>query len=272
MPTHATARTLLLASRPGVRVAAAALCAGLAFPAATVLALPTSTSRTEREPARLHRHTQAKRSPETQAVQAPVAPEPPPAPPQPDWPVNDKPSPASVIWDSRGLRIDASNSSLDQILKEVSTDTGAKVEGLHSDQRIFGSYGPGPARDVLSQLLDGTGYNVLMIGDQGQGTPRQIVLSIQPAGTASAPANNTRQSMSEEDYDAEQEIRQQEMEQQQQQLREQELQQMRQQAPQPNNGGFQPPMPPGQPPRTPQQIIQQMQLEQQQQQQNNQQR
>jgi hypothetical protein len=63
----------------------------------------------------------------------------------------------------------ATNSSLQQILSDVSTATGVKVEGTPGDQRVYGSYGPAPARDVLSQLLDGSGYNVLMIGDQGEG-------------------------------------------------------------------------------------------------------
>ena len=108
-------------------------------------------------------------------VPAPVVTPPPPEPPH--WPANDRPADASVTWDSHGLLITAQNSSLKQILDDVSAATGAKVEGLGADQRIFGAYGPGKAREVLSQLLDGTGYNVLMIGDQGEGTPRQIVLT-----------------------------------------------------------------------------------------------
>ena len=67
----------------------------------------------------------------------------PPVPEPPHWPVNDKPVEASVVWDSQGLRIDAVNSSLQQIMKDVSTATGTKVEGLGSDQRVFGDYGPG---------------------------------------------------------------------------------------------------------------------------------
>ena len=89
-----------------------------------------------------------------------------------------------MVWDSHGLRIVASNSSLVQILKDVSVRTGATLEGLGRDQRIFGAYGPGAARDVLVQLLDGSGYNVLMIGDLGEGTPRRIVLSARPTGSA----------------------------------------------------------------------------------------
>jgi hypothetical protein len=104
----------------------------------------------------------------------------PPAPVMPNWPVNDRPSPATIAWNSPQLRIDAANSSLQQILSDVSTATGASFEGLPrdvKDERVFGDFGPGPAHDVLSELLQGTGYNVVMIGDQGQGVPRQIILS-----------------------------------------------------------------------------------------------
>jgi hypothetical protein len=97
-----------------------------------------------------------------------------------------------VAWNSKGLRIDAANSSLHQILKDVATATGAKVSGMSTDRRIFGTFGPAPAREVISQLLYGSGYNVLLIGDQGQGTPRQIVLSTRPTGPA--PANNAASS------------------------------------------------------------------------------
>ncbi len=93
-----------------------------------------------------------------------------------------------MVWDSHGLFIQASNSSLDQILNDVSLKTGAKVEGMGADERIFGAYGPGPARDVLTELLDGTGYNILLVGDLGQGTPRRIVLSGRPV-TAQASGN-----------------------------------------------------------------------------------
>ena len=116
---------------------------------------------------------------------APVAQTPPP-PPMPDWPINDKPSPASVVWDATGLRINASNSSLQQILSEVSTETGTKVEGLSADQRVYGEYGPGKARDVLSQLLQGSGYNVLLAGDHRPGRPArtrsQSAQSTAPSG------------------------------------------------------------------------------------------
>jgi hypothetical protein len=156
-----------------------------------------------------------------------------------------------VVWNGQGLRIEASNSSLSQILKDVATATGVKVEGLGSDLRIFGSYGPAPAREVLAQLLDGSGYNLLMIGDLGQGTPREIVLSSQPSGDA-PPAVNNQAASNEETNDADDQSQQQ-------------PQLPQPQAPPAIRNGFAP----GAPPRTPQQIMQEMQQRQQQMQQNN---
>ena len=128
----------------------------------------------------------------------------PPPPPMPNWPVNDKPNPPSVVWDASGLKINASNSSLQQILSEVSTDTGTKVVGNVPDQRVFGSYGPGQASDVLLQLLQGSGYNVLLAGDLGHGAPSQIVLTPRRGGSASpaaGPNPQQQQQMQPQDQD-----------------------------------------------------------------------
>jgi hypothetical protein len=181
---------------------------------------------------------------------APEAIETPPAPKPPDWPANDHPTAASVVWDSHGLRISANNSSLEQILHDFSTATGAKVEGLNLDERIFGDYGPGQARDVLSQLLDGSGYNVLLIGDQGQGAPRQIVLSPrQTAGGMQQPGAMNRPGSNDDDAEVDD--------------------QPQQPNPMPMPAQMRPGFAPGGQPRTPQQIMQEMQQRQQQMQQNN---
>ena len=195
-------------------------------------------------------------------VPGPAAPAPatPPAPEVSDWPANDRPALASVVWDSQGLRIDAQNSSLQQILRDFSTASGAQVEGMGSDQRVFGAYGPGLARDVLSQLLQGTGYNVIMIGDQGQGAPRQIVLSARVAGGGQPAATNNPASSNDDDAEPD------------------EPPQPQQPVPTPP---FRPGFPPGGPLRSPQQMnmqeqqmrqqqLQQQQMQQQMQQPNNQ--
>jgi hypothetical protein len=107
----------------------------------------------------------------------------PPEPEIPKWPLNAEAGQATVTWDSKGLRIEATNSSLQQILTDVAAATGASIEGFGKDQRVFGAYGPGPARTVLSALLEGTGYNILMVGDLGQGAPRQLLLSTKNAAS-----------------------------------------------------------------------------------------
>ncbi len=201
-------------------------------------------------------HARYKPSP----AHAPVLPEQPeaaqPAPELPHWPVNDSPTKPTVIWDSQGLKIDASNASLHQILNDVSTATGAKLEGFGADERVFGEYGPGQARDILSQLLHGSGYNVLMIGDQGEGTPRQIVLSPRKAGSPPATANRPSQDAQDEDVPEQPEVEEQPPQ-------------------QPLINGRPPmPMPPQGPPgapRTPQQVLQELQQRQQEMQQQQQQ-
>ena len=120
----------------------------------------------------------------------------PPASPPPISPADQPPNQARVSWGSRGLEIEASNSSLNQILRQIATDTGARVEGLTQDQRVFGTYGPGPGSDVLMKLLDGSGYNVLIIGGRDTGAPLEIVLSVRSPASPQTTANNQNRSSS----------------------------------------------------------------------------
>ena len=141
-------------------------------------------------------------APEAMAAPAPAA-------PAPNWPADQPPNQAKVSWDSRGLEIEASNSSLDQVLRQVAADTGARLEGLAEnqrildqgilDQRIFGTYGPGPAGDVLSKLLDGSGCNVLMIGGRDADAPLEIVLTVSSPASPQTEANNRNRSNPEDD-------------------------------------------------------------------------
>lgn len=121
-------------------------------------------------------------------------------PPVPDWPINDEPKPATITWSKDQLSINAANSSLQQILANVASTTGASVDGVTKDERIFGTFGPAPARDVLAQLLQGTGYNVVMVGDQGQGLPRQIVLSARNSSNTAQGVTRSTSEDSDEDY------------------------------------------------------------------------
>jgi hypothetical protein len=238
----ASAAVLAMAAILPACVARAQTSPAAQNPAAPAAAATASTKTPANKLARPHSKPSPAQPASTASVVAPALPA---APPAPDWPAKQQPTDASVVWDSQGLRIVASNSSLAQILREVSTVTGAKIEGMGADQRVFGTYGPGAVRDVLSELLDGSGYNVLMVGDLGQGTPRQIILSAPPTGPA-PPVPNTP---AEEEPPPEQEAQQPE-------------------PPQPPPAQNVPPaqngFTPGMPVRTPQQILQEMQQRQQQ--------
>jgi hypothetical protein len=119
------------------------------------------------------------------------------------------PKPAVVSMASHSLSIQADNSTLSQILHEVSTQSGMKVEGLSKDDRIFGSYGPGDPHEVLLSLLEGCGYNVLMVGDTGGGAPRELTLS--PRTAAGGITQNSAQASrntAEEDNDDDGDVQQ----------------------------------------------------------------
>jgi len=119
--------------------------------------------------------------------------------PGPRGPAGQPPNKARVSWDSRGLEIEASNSSLNQILRQVAAYTGAKLQGLTEDQRVFGTYGPGPGSDVLLKLLDGSGYNVLMVGGRDGEAPLEIILSIRSPFSPQPAVNNRNRSNAEDD-------------------------------------------------------------------------
>ncbi|HVC89932.1 MAG TPA: hypothetical protein VND66_04830 [Acidobacteriaceae bacterium] len=109
-----------------------------------------------------------------------------PAPaPLPVPPADQPPTPATVEFHQGMLSIQARNSSLVHTLSLVSRETGLIVEGLGSDQRIYGQYGPGTLASTLTALLDGSGYNFVIIGGEGGQSPKLVLT----AGNAAAATN-----------------------------------------------------------------------------------
>jgi hypothetical protein len=108
----------------------------------------------------------------------------PPTPPTteptvPLTPSQQQPKRAQVTLANGILSISADNSSLNQILRQISHDTGIKITGGVMDERVFGQYGPAAPGQILAELLDGTGSNMILVkhdGDAAQElilTPRQ---------------------------------------------------------------------------------------------------
>lgn len=148
--------------------------------------------------AQTHTHPHASRSKKhvkTAPATAPV--EPPPPPPLP--PVQQAASPAKIDFPHGSLSIDAKNSSLKQILDQISHQTGMEIQGLDHDERIYGQYGPDTVANTLTDLLDGSGYNYVMIGGGDGSPPTRLVLTPGNGGSANnvptpgafAPANTS---------------------------------------------------------------------------------
>jgi len=115
--------------------------------------------------------------------------------------LQDKPAQVARVTLSGGsLSVEANNSSLSQILDQLESSSGMTVDGLgQKDQRVFGIYGPGNPRDILSSLLDGAGYNFLMVGTTEKGTPREIVLTARSNVPLSTAQNNAPSAPDAED-------------------------------------------------------------------------
>jgi hypothetical protein len=94
----------------------------------------------------------------------------------PGSPAEQQPTPALIVADQGQLTIIAENSSLSAILRDVAARTGLRITGTVHDDRVFGIYGPAPFGAVMTELLDGTGVNVLMMEDENH-APEELVLT-----------------------------------------------------------------------------------------------
>ncbi len=82
------------------------------------------------------------------------------------------------------LTVAASDSNLRLIFEKISQESGMIIEGQLTDTRVFGIYGPKPPPLVLMELLDGLGYNVLMVGVSDRGMPNKLVLTRRTSGAS----------------------------------------------------------------------------------------
>ena len=106
---------------------------------------------------------------------------PPTAPAPPLTPSQRPPTRAQITYTGGTLSVSANNSSLNQILRQISSDTGMKIIGGVTDERVFGQYGPATPDQVLSALLDGTGSNMLIVHRDGD-APAELVLTPRQGG------------------------------------------------------------------------------------------
>lgn len=111
-------------------------------------------------------------------------------------------SPTITLRDGR-LTVNAENADLKTILNGVAQASGMKIDGEAGNARVFGVYGPGNPRQVLTELLDGVGYNFMMVGDSPDGAPSELLLTAksQAPPTAGAAMQKASGSTSDETDD-----------------------------------------------------------------------
>lgn len=118
-------------------------------------------------------------------------------PEAPSSPSSAPTKPARVTLTGGTLTVDANNSDLESILQDVARSSGMTIEGSSQGKRVFGVYGPGTPREVLTDLLAGSGYNFMMLGGANGAVPTQLVLTAQgsappvkPGNAAAAPSDD----------------------------------------------------------------------------------
>jgi len=124
------------------------------------------------------------------ASQPPVAPQ--PAPPAAALPLEQMPaSPPQVTFQNGMLTISAHNSTLGDILRAVHARTGADVDvPPNATERVVVELGPGPARDILASLLNGSHFNYVMLGSATN--PHALDRVILTAKGATSPSDTNR--------------------------------------------------------------------------------
>jgi len=115
--------------------------------------------------------------------------------------------PPELAWDGKQLSITADNSTLYEILVAVRSRLGANIDvpTNASSERVAVRLGPGPAREVLSALLEGSNYNyIIMARESNQNEIESVTLSSRAVGNerdASDVRDNNKETMATADAD-----------------------------------------------------------------------
>jgi hypothetical protein len=120
---------------------------------------------------------------------------PPPLPsgtqgPVPQVPLDAIPAvPPEVSYQNGMLTIVAENSTLGDILRSVRKHTAAEIEiPSTANERVVTRLGPGPAREVVAELLNGSRFNYILLGSpDNASTLVRVVLVAKTPDTPAQP-------------------------------------------------------------------------------------
>ena len=97
--------------------------------------------------------------------------------------------PPQVTYENNQLTINAPNSTLADILRAVRKLTGAEIEIPAAPERVVTHLGPGPARDVVAELLNGSRFNYVLLGSPTDTSALTRVVLVAKAGVQEIPPN-----------------------------------------------------------------------------------
>jgi len=90
--------------------------------------------------------------------------------------------PPQVTYENNQLTIVAPNSTLADILRAVRKQTGADIEVPAAPERVVTHLGPGPARDIVAELLNGSRFNYVLLGSPFDETALTRVVLVAKTG------------------------------------------------------------------------------------------
>src|SRR5580704_16452698 len=134
-----------------------------------------------------------KKTKKAQKPQLPPLPSGPTGPVQPIPLDSMAPVPPQVSYQNSQLTIIAPNSTLGDILRAVRKQTGAEIEIPTAPERVVTHLGPGPAREVVAELLNGSRFNYVLMGSSTNDATLSKVVLVAKTGpdTASGPNGPT---------------------------------------------------------------------------------
>jgi AMIN domain len=107
------------------------------------------------------------------------------------------PPPRAEVHFKRGMMsIHSDKASLAEVLGDVRRATGAEIQippGAAQEQ-VFFDLGPAPAREVMAALLNGSGFNFVVVGsDDDPNALRSVILTSKNGGGVSMPIDTSSQ-------------------------------------------------------------------------------
>jgi hypothetical protein len=132
--------------------------------------------------------TSAQSKKKAKKPQLPALPSGPTGPIQQQIPLDSIPAvPPQVSFQNGQLTIVALNSTLGDILKAVRKQTGAEIEIPAANDRVVTRLGPGPAQEVMAELLNGSRFNYVVLGSPQDANLLTRVVLVPKTGADATP-------------------------------------------------------------------------------------